>query len=123
VKIGQAEQQLEQARTLVGGRCSVPGKQYDGEIALLTEPMNRAGVRRLPLLAALLNCGNARKDLIQVMGEAHALTMERNRNRRRASADTADASLCQYGHTYPSARNSNFGEEHAHNQFSHCGFL
>jgi len=118
MKIRQAEQQLEQTRTLLGESCCVPGKQCHREVPLLAEPIDGARIGRLSLLAALLNGGNARKDLIQMVREAHTLAVERNRNWRRAGADPAHANLRQDSHTYPSEAEWQLWGEHARSQFS-----
>jgi hypothetical protein len=122
VKVRQAKQQLEQTGALLGGGGCVAGKQGHREIALLAEPIDRAGIGRFSLAAAFLNGGNASKDFIQVVREAHTLAVERSGNGRRASADAADANLCQDSHTYPSERNSTFQREHARSQFSRLRF-
>ena len=123
MKIRQAEQQLKQTRTLLGESCCVPGKQCHREVPLLAEPIDGARIGRLSLLAAFLNGGNAREDLIQVVCEAHTLAVERNRNGCRASADAAHANLCQDSHTYPSEAESQLWREHARSQFSRYGFV
>ena len=101
MEIGQTEQQFEQTGTLFRRGWSLPRKERYGKIALLGEPIERAGIGQLSLLEALLHRGNAGENLIQVMHEANAMAGECGRDGRGASADTADSNLGGHNHTSP----------------------
>ncbi len=90
---------------------------------MLAKPIDRARIGRLTVLAALLNGGNARKNLIQVMREADTLAVERSGNGSRASTDAAHANLCKDSHTYPSSAEWQLWREHARSQFSRYAFV
>ena len=90
---------------------------------MLAEPIDRTRIGRLSLLAAFLNGGNARKDLIQVVREAHTVAVERSGNGSRTSTDAAHANLCHDSHTYPSVAEWQLWREHARSQFSRYGFV